>query len=686
MGPAKKTSKKATRKATTTGAKKVAKKATVKKKAVQKSAYGKTEVESFNDDHADDEALDVDEMLSVENLLAKGRELEEEREARAEHERGVWRALRKPDEVRPANPVHWGYPFCLDGGIEAGEREALLAWFGRFRKVSKERGSGYFVVGPETEPEARRAAWDASGEVIEVEALRLQLPPDEFDARMERLARVLARPSDRGWSELAMLLLTWDEATLAAAVTEAERGLEAWPDEMRAPFEFWDTRPELRRLVRVHGGELVGKEDVAHVTVVRTQDMDGLEAGQHRFAHVKSLEVSGHSGLPERVAACTGFHRLERLVLHQPTYSEGTGRFDLGELLRAPHLQGLSGLSLYGYELTAGDLKALADCSQPLEHLKIQYAKMPPRAARELARLAGRRQLKSLDLKYNDLGPEGAEILFADAGSWEGLRSLDISANEIGDDGVRALAGAGLPELRWLSVSSNDPKNQLTADGAAALAEAKGLGRLETLHLFGHPLGAEGAAALIHSRSLRSLRVLNVGYTGVNLHELVKRCGDDPVRLTELNMGSPEAGKKALDLRKAEFLRSVRVLNLDSLDGALYAAVLGCPLLESLEELVLGGGYSNPAKAIAALTTVTPPPRLRYVGLSGWKLTASQAAALAGSPLGRQLWGVGLMASYTTPDAWYELYRGGLQTAGSATFDGNGPHEHHAMTTFREEV
>lgn len=646
----------------------------------------------FKDDDEDgdeevEDELDVEDELSVEKLLARGEAMAAEREALAAKERRHVRATREPVAARPASRIHWGYSFCLDTAIPYEEREALLAWFARFTDVAAEPSYGYFIVGPDTDPEVRRAAWDRGGTILELEQLRAQLPPQGESARRELLASVLARPSSEHWSALAMLLSTWDEATLANVLVDVERGLADWPDELRALASRWDGRPELRWLVRVLPGDLGRAGELGDITTVRTQDAAGLKEQQGRFAELKALEVSGKKGLPALVAGCKQLVKLERLVLSHPTYSEGgTAACGLAALLRAPHLQGLRGLSLYGYTLKGADLEALAGCDQPLEHLRIQYAKLQPGAGEALAELAARRRLRTLDLKYNDLGPGGARALFANPGDWGELRVLDCSANEIGDDGAAAIAAAGLHSLRWLNLASNDPNQQLSADGARALAAGQAFGQLVTLNVYGHPIGAEGVAALLHSPNLRGLRGLSAMFSGASLGELAAHSRGIPVAVEELSIGHLPASPKQFDPDDLGFLRTVRSLNVDALDGDEYAALLACSRLEALEVLVLGGGYSHPEAGFAALCSAKPPPRLRYINMSGWRLTPAQARELARSRLGQQLWGLELMPSYTPPDAWYECYLAGLPLVGSTSFDSNAPNEFATMTTFREEL
>lgn len=652
-----------------------------------KSAKKRTTTKAPRSEERVEEPDEVEQALSVDSLLARAGELAAEREAQAASERGSVRAVRPRVEPRPSYAVHWGYAYCFDAALEKEERATLEGFFARFTTVREQPGHGFFVVAAETDVETRRAAWAADAIVIEVEQLRAQLPSADEAARRERLERALARPSSEGWAEVVMLLSTWDAATLGGALHEAERRLTSWPDELRTTVAPWGDRPELLRLVRVHWGPL-DAAPAAEITVVRTQDAKELVRHQAALSGLRVLDVSGAVGLPDVVARCTALGGLERLVLQQPTYSKGTAAIHLGKLLAAPHLQRLGGLSLYGYKLAARDLAALAECAQPLEHLRIQYASMKPPAARALARLASRRSLRSLDLKYNDLGPEGASELFAAPEDWRALRVLDVSANEIGDEGARALAQASLVELRWLNLSSNAPEHQLGPAAARALAESAALGRLETLILHGHPIGAEGLAALLYSPCLRELRRLNAGFADTSLAALMKELGPgEPVPLTELHLGNLESSSPwRLDLRPAEFLRTVRLLSLDALDGEEYAEVLACPHLGALEVLVLGGGYANPDAAFKALCSAGPPPRLRYLGLNGWRFTAEQAREFAASPLGRQLWGLDLMTSYTVPDAWYEFYCAGLPLLGSPFYDAYAPSEHTTTTTFREEI
>ncbi len=614
-------------------------------------------------------------------------EQEVAREARAAKEaKKPAKPVRGEVAIRPSSAPPWGYSFELHPSLPARDREELSAFFTRFTTLDD--SLAVLVTCRDTPAEDRRAAWDSNRQTIEIEQLRAHLPSDDVTARTERLRRALERPDGDRWYEIVMLLSTWDADTLPAAIAVAEEGLSRWPDVARHEIDAWKSRPELQRLTRSAWGniaEALQRPCLDAATVLTTQDASRLVEHQGAFSHMRQLSLSGSSGLGPVAASLTEMTKLTVLELQQPTYSQGVKPLDLKKLFKAPHLADLDALSLYGYTLNATSLDALAKCAQPLTRLRIEYAKMKPEVGAKLATLASRKRLTSLQLKYNDLGPAGATALFARPDDWKGLRVLDISANEIGDEGTLALSRASLDELRWLSISSNAPQEQLTARAAEALASAPSLGKLEGLFLMGHPVGSAGVAALLRSKTLRSLRRLNVSYSASSLDEIIDACdGADCVALTELNLGGIDTSKPA-DWSRATFLRTVKSLSLDALSGSNYEGLFACPHLGSLEVLVLGGAYTDNEKAIEALTAAPRIPSLRYVDMSGWKPTAKSARAMARSKLFEGLWGVQFLASYVPPEAWREFYEAGVPLVNGG-FDRFPANEITQVTTFRDEV
>lgn len=584
--------------------------------------------------------------------------------------------------TRPGAEIHWGFPVCLDPAIPQPERDELIAWCGRFTAVHDQRTAGLFIAGPDTTAEVRRDVWARGGNLLELAQLRAQTPPDDHAARSERLARALAEPCARRWYEAAMLLATWDPAGRADAIAAAERLLAAWPAELRTRTYAFSLHPALQPLVRVHEGD--ASAVAAGRTVLRTRDLAGLRTPH---ATITCLELGEPTAIAGLIAGCAALPRLERLVLRHPGRD---GTLDLAALLAAPALRGLTALSLEGFTLQPWDVEALAECPQPLAQLRLVGARLPPESGPALAALVARKPLRTLDLRDNELGTPGACALFGDPDRWRSLQLLDLSHNSVGDAGVAALARADLSALRWLDLSleltTSKRIQALTAAGARSLAEAPALTALETLHLQFQPIAGAGVAALLRSPGLRSLRALDAAYARVKLVDLAAADPTDPPPLHHLRLDRPERSRKKYHLEDATFLRGVRSLHLGQLDGSEYAAVLTCPHLAALERLALGHPDSGVKPAIAALTTLAPPPALRWLDLGGWPVDADLATNLARSPLGRQLWGLRLTSPATTADAWDVLQRAGLPLLGSAQIDCTIPAARPLDgTTFREE-
>jgi Ran GTPase-activating protein (RanGAP) involved in mRNA processing and transport len=79
-----------------------------------------------------------------------------------------------------------------------------------------------------------------------------------------------------------------------------------------------------------------------------------------------------------------------------------------------------------------------------------------------------------------------------------GLETLLIGSNWVADAGLMALAGAGLPRLRRLDLSSNG----IGPAGVSALAASPLVAQLDALLLSHNPVGPDGAGALAASEHL----------------------------------------------------------------------------------------------------------------------------------------------------------------------------------------
>jgi uncharacterized protein (TIGR02996 family) len=100
-------------------------------------------------------------------------------------------------------------------------------------------------------------------------------------------------------------------------------------------------------------------------------------------------------------------------------------------------------------------------------------------------------KLQQLILWGNRLGNEGIRRLAR--GGWGHLRYLDLRGNQIGDEGAEALsAWATLFSTRHLDLSDN----QIGPRGANALARSHFLEQIESLALWGNPLGQDAVTRL----------------------------------------------------------------------------------------------------------------------------------------------------------------------------------------------
>lgn len=136
------------------------------------------------------------------------------------------------------------------------------------------------------------------------------------------------------------------------------------------------------------------------------------------------------------------------------------------------------------------------------------------------------------------------------------LRSLDLSWNRIGPDGARALAD-GLPGLVSLRLYHND----VGANGAVAVANARW--RLTSLNLCGNGIGVEGAAALAQGEATKSLESLHLGWVGLGDRGVARLAERRWTELTELNVRDNEITIEGVRALVSEAFPKLRRLGLD---------------------------------------------------------------------------------------------------------------------------
>ncbi len=219
-----------------------------------------------------------------------------------------------------------------------------------------------------------------------------------------------------------------------------------------------------------------------------------------------------------------------------------------------------------------------------LDKLWVYQLDEPVKALAE--RLAELTQLTSLNLRYNDIGAEGAAALAA----LTQLTSLNLGYNDIGAKGVAALAA--LTQLTSLDLGGNE----IGDSGAAALAA---LTQLSSLDLWNTQIGAEGAAALA---ALTQLTSLNLGYNDIGAKGSASLAA--LTQLTYLDVGDNDIGDAGASALAA--LTQLTSLSLWGNDiGDAGASALAA--LTQLTSLDLGGNEigDSGASALAALTQLT---------------------------------------------------------------------------------
>jgi hypothetical protein len=112
--------------------------------------------------------------------------------------------------------------------------------------------------------------------------------------------------------------------------------------------------------------------------------------------------------------------------------------------------------------------------------------------------------LRILELRQNRLTPADAEALTR-CPAVRGLVSLAVGENEVGSAGVAAVAAGPWERLTVLALGENG----IDERGAEAVAGSSALAGLQSLDLYGNPLGSAGGLALARGH-LGRLRHLDV--------------------------------------------------------------------------------------------------------------------------------------------------------------------------------
>ena len=150
------------------------------------------------------------------------------------------------------------------------------------------------------------------------------------------------------------------------------------------------------------------------------------------------------------------------------------------------------------------DLETLFEDNFQRGVLNLSGKKIGDKGLSVLLRQGFLKDLKKMDLRYNEISPAGAKIL-AKTPTFKKLKTLILKHNFFADEGVIAFAKSNsFPKLENLQLGWNEVRDA----GALALADSQNFPKLKKLDLRGNFMTSETKKVLRSSLShLKSLRI-----------------------------------------------------------------------------------------------------------------------------------------------------------------------------------
>jgi hypothetical protein len=535
-----------------------------------------------------------------------------------------------------------------------------------------------------------------------------------------------SEPGPLAFRALVALLDTWPGDDQAAAIEVADKLLSKWPDDVRlAPWSWCKAAskgvaPATWRLVRalqlgsghltkgrVSLTRLARRANLEHITELvlpRYSDDRELSLLYHcpgMFPALKRLQATDKSddGDVRALADSPLWQTLERFEIEDLTESFAHLKDASRIVPRPERLRHVRHLSLRSPDLIA----AWGSGTLP----RLRSAAVFIRSVDEARTLAARKELSrltSLSISFrcgfsgsSPFEPYQGTIIEADEAAADAffsharldrLKSLAIVGYSMGYWGREGMGRLGLDALIASGLLQRLKHLRLKLlplgdKGVAALAPALGK-QLETLELVDVYCKGGGAAALIDSPCMASLRRLDLSANRIDAGHAVRLAQVDMPRLQHLDLSGPhvnpyywnvgqqpilDAGACAwANSRNAMRLRHLRLSNcflsdealravfqsphlrrLEQLDlshssftaAAISQAVVESPLWRTLRELGLNDCRLD-NDAIDALARVAAAPALRSLELGYNSIGPKGAAALARWPVLEHVWRLGL--------------------------------------------
>ena len=127
--------------------------------------------------------------------------------------------------------------------------------------------------------------------------------------------------------------------------------------------------------------------------------------------------------------------------------------------------------------------------------------------AKLIANFEPLKEIESLIVTHNDLGPEGVAIL-SESPVLTRVNDLHLGSSQLKDEGARIIAQSGQwKNLTYLNLECNG----IGPEGARALANSPHLKKLTSLNLVDNRLGDEGVMSVVESDIVNHLTYLHLG-------------------------------------------------------------------------------------------------------------------------------------------------------------------------------
>lgn len=236
-------------------------------------------------------------------------------------------------------------------------------------------------------------------------------------------------------------------------------------------------------------------EDLCKNQTLRALDLGVLEGSIRKNA----LGIEGAKLIAQLILSNKN---IETLKLSDNDFTPAGGEF-IGTALKNNKI--IRNLKVAENDLKNSGIEKILEYGMLLESLDLSRNNI--KACEKFLRyIQGNRNLKRLNLEYNELGPKGVEyiaqgIIYQQGG----LVSLNLRGNGIRDRGLEILAEAinDSETLEELDIALND----LTPEGIQFLARILPDSQLKVLNLSRNLLGDESLIMLCNNRSLEKLDV-----------------------------------------------------------------------------------------------------------------------------------------------------------------------------------